>query len=106
MRSYARPVPDKAAMSVTAFLDDDAGYLAWTRAHPAGFVLNAHRNPGASYLKLHRATCHTVTGNPARGTVWTRAYSKHCSEDRLELVRWARERAGAEPDACPLCEPT
>jgi hypothetical protein len=51
------------------FEDDDAGYLAWVGSHPHGFVVNTFRKPDPRYLMLHRATCHTITGKPARRTV-------------------------------------
>ena len=49
------------------FVDDDRGYVEWVTKHPRGYVLNTERTPKANDLKLHRATCHTVTGVPARG---------------------------------------
>jgi Family of unknown function (DUF6308) len=42
--------------NVRIFRGDDASYLRWISDHPAGYVLNAERNPRAAYLKLHRAT--------------------------------------------------
>ncbi len=50
------------------FEDDDDGYLHWLGTHPDLHVLNTARNPTPAYLVLHRATCHTISGTPARGT--------------------------------------
>lgn len=90
-------------MTPREFSDDDTGYLRWIASHPAGFVLNTERQPRAQYLKLHRTTCHTVSGRPARGNRWTAAYVKYCSVDRGELERWAREVTGGTPDPCRFC---
>ena len=40
------PDPDSAPwLGIEIFQDDDAGYLAWLAAHPAGFALNMARTP-------------------------------------------------------------
>ena len=48
------------------FKDDDSGYREWLADHQGSdtYVLNAERNPKPAYLILHRATCHTVSGEP------------------------------------------
>lgn len=87
-------------------LDDDAAYLRWVAAHPGGWVVNCHRRPSANYLVLHRATCGTITGVPARGRTWTEGdYAKVCSEDAAELSRWASGTVGGQLHPCPLCNP-
>jgi hypothetical protein len=35
-----------------AFVDSNAGYLAWLDAHSRGYVINALRTPSPAYLKL------------------------------------------------------
>jgi hypothetical protein len=92
-------------VSVTEYVDDDAGYEYWTHTHPRGFVLNTNRKPSASYLMLHRADCSTMTGAPTRGSHWTADYRKVCAESVAELERWAREVAGAAPQRCSRCSP-
>ncbi|MDP9364231.1 MAG: hypothetical protein M3Q10_08400 [Chloroflexota bacterium] len=88
------------------FRDNDEGYLQWLDGHPAGFVLNTSRPAKADYLILHRATCGTITGNPARGSRWTTGdYQKICAEHRSELDRWAHVTAGGTPTRCSLCKP-
>jgi len=84
------------------FEEDDAGYLAWLAAHPAGFVVNAYRPPAAAYLPLHRTTCRTIKGIPASGRHWTHTTIKVCG-DRGELEAWARQEVGGEVQACLLC---
>jgi hypothetical protein len=87
------------------FLDDDAGYLAWLRTHPRGFVLNCGHPPSASYLMLHCASCHTITGTPTRGGSWTSAYQKVCAGTARELDQWALVATGGEVTRCGICQP-
>jgi hypothetical protein len=83
------------------FVDDDHGYLDWLDHHPDGFVINTLRTPSAAYLMLHRASCGTITGKPARGTTFTGEYAKVCGE-RNELEEFTRHLGGhAQP--CGLC---
>jgi hypothetical protein len=84
------------------FVDDDAGYLRWVAQNPDGYVLNTYRQPAASYLKLHRATCGTINDRPARGDNWTVDYQKVCG-DRAELELWARNQVDGELQPCPIC---
>jgi hypothetical protein len=50
---------------------------------------------------LHRASCGTITGKPARGTTFTGEYAKVCGE-RNDLEEFARQLGGhAQP--CGLC---
>jgi hypothetical protein len=87
----------------TTFLDDDAGFVRWRDTHPRGFVVNHDREPKPSYLKLHRATCWTISGAlPARGDNWTTALAKTCAEDLDELRGWARS-IGGDLDPCRFC---
>jgi hypothetical protein len=83
------------------FVDDDRGYQDWLDRHPDGFVINTGRAPNAAYLVLHRASCGTITGKPARGTTFTGEYTKVCGE-RNELEEFASDLGGhAHP--CGLC---
>ncbi len=86
------------------FYDDDGSYAEWVSAHPQSFVLNCLRRPTATYLILHRATCGTITGTPARGQQWTKDYIKVWDGDREGLERWAQEVAGGAPTPCRLCK--
>ena len=54
-------------LRIFARADGDTGYLAWVAGHPRGCVVNTFRKSDRRYLMLHRATCGTITGNPARG---------------------------------------
>jgi hypothetical protein len=87
------------------FFQDEAGYLSWRQGHPEGFVLNHDPRPRVAYLMLHRTSCRTLRGDPARGTLWTQAYAKTCADTPGELRDWARQKTGAEPEACGLCDP-
>jgi hypothetical protein len=93
------------ALDVEIFRDDDAGYLGWLIAHPAGFVLNMARSPGPNYLILHRATCRTISGRPTRGGPWTGAYIKVCSDDSLQIAAWTGKHVAAAPTRCRVCVP-
>lgn len=88
---------------VTEFHNDDEGYLKWLRTHPTGFVINCEPEPRASYLILHRASCHTISGEPASGEHWTVAYKKVCGETETELGLWSRREVGVLPDRCGGC---
>ena len=86
------------------FKNDDPGYLAWVESHQDGFVVNTYRKPDPRYLILHRVTCGTITGKPARGDRWTTGeFMKACSENRADLEQWAREDAGGELKPCGIC---
>ncbi|MFD5827306.1 hypothetical protein [Lentzea sp. NPDC060358] len=84
------------------FSNDDAGYQRWLAAHPDLYVLNTERTPRPSYLVLHRATCRTITGTPARGRQWTAEYLKVCGS-RAELETFALNEVGGAAQACGLC---
>jgi hypothetical protein len=83
------------------FVDDDRAYLDWLDHHPDGFVINTGRTPSAAYLMLHRASCGTITGTPARGTTFTGEYVKVCGQ-RSELEEFARH-LGGDAQPCGLC---
>jgi predicted dithiol-disulfide oxidoreductase (DUF899 family) len=89
----------------TDFVDDDAGYLAWLRKHPAGFVVNCYRKPTPDYLKLHLASCWKITTLTARGTTWTKDYRKVCADAVAELEHWAAWNVGGEVSCCGICRP-
>ena len=79
-------------MTRLIFRDDDRGYERWLASHRSGWVVNARRNPTRSYLKLHRAACHTVSRLQSGYSTFTAGqYSKVCADDRAELEAWARE---------------
>lgn len=92
-------------MAVETFRHDDAGYEAWLVTHPSGWVVNARRSPTATYLKLHRAGCTTISQLQAGYSRWTTGeYIKVCPERRDELDAWARQMFGAElQDGCYVC---
>jgi len=91
---------------VQVFEGDDAGYLNWITTYPEGFVVNANRPPTAGYVVLHRATCRTISGDPANGRAWTADYLKACSENGASVGRWVRESTGGTPSLCGICHPT
>jgi hypothetical protein len=84
------------------FVDDDQGYLDWVSRHSDLFVINTYRSPKATYLRLHRASCLTISGAPTNGRHWTKSYVKVCG-GRAELEKWAIQTVGGEPWACPAC---
>jgi Family of unknown function (DUF6308) len=91
--------------SLQLFRDNDRGYLRWLNEHPRGFVLNAARTPRANYLILHRATCRTISGQPARGGPWTGPFIKVCADDPLEIAAWTGATVAAAPRRCRTCRP-
>ena len=85
-------------------INEDETYLDWIASNPAGFVLNCYRNMSPEYLVLHKATCGTI-GTSARENWTTAQYIKACSNDRLELLKWAEKDIGGELTECSLCKP-
>ena len=81
----------------------DKGYLDWIDGHQHGYVVNTYRNPHPGYLRLHRASCGTISGTPARGTTWTDGdFVKVCSESIQELDCRARREANGTLKPCGL----
>jgi Putative DNA-binding domain len=87
--------------NVKHFVNDDAAYLGWVADHPSDYVINANQNPSAAYLMLHRASCRTITGVPARGSTFTGDYSKIWGS-RDELEAFAAELGGSVR-LCGIC---
>lgn len=84
----------------------DADYQSWLTSHPTSLVVNTYRMPSPSYLMLHRSTCRTISGVPARGSRWTGGdYGKFGAEDRADLERWARDKIGGTVTPCSRCRP-
>jgi hypothetical protein len=92
-------------MHCCVFEDEEELYRAWRDAHREGLVLNCERSPKASYLILHRTTCVSMAGEPARGELWTKDYIKVCATDRDSIERWASQVTGGKPKDCDLCRP-
>jgi hypothetical protein len=93
------------------FLYNEAGYLAWIREHPAGFVLHTERNKNPYYMILHRATCPQISEYTAKmrpGGFTERDFIKICSLDvdclRLWIPRHGRPD-GSFSSTCSVCEP-
>ena len=102
-------VPRSANPSaVESFENNDAGYLRWTSRHGGGFILNTLRPPTGSYLFLHTAQCWhiTVPDDSYTDSSWTgNQYMKICASRRQDLIAWAVDRFGREPDRCQTCDP-
>jgi hypothetical protein len=90
---------------VQIFVDNDSSYLQWVTANLGGFVVNCDREPRPRYLRVHRATCRTVTGTPPNGRRWTTLYAKVCSPTIEELQRWASQQVGGQLTKCGTCKP-
>ena len=90
---------------IRRFVHDDAGYLAWLKAHPAGFVLNTYPHVTSAYLVLHRVACGTINRQLAAGRTWTDLYGKTCDDDRTAIERWAIEQTGKPVKPCGHCLP-
>ena len=92
-------------MNTQKFVDDDKGYLGWVAQNPEGYVLNIQRGLNPSDACLHRASCHTITGTPARGSTWTKEYIKICSTMLGALDDWARDQVQEDIRGCGTCHP-
>ena len=90
-------------LPLIAFVDNDPGYVSWIGTNPDGYVLNADRRPRAAYLKLHRATCRTVSGNDGRH--WTQQYAKICGPTILAIDAWTQATLAVLPDRSACCHP-
>lgn len=89
---------------IRTFVENDEGYLRWTRQNPTGFVLNCHKIPDADYLILHSADCGTIT--TTKRTHWTTSgYIKLCSLSKVALKNWAKKAVGGELHPCGQCKP-
>lgn len=107
---YERPSPSRPQPPVMndarVFIDDDAGYQDWLAERPAGFVINIQRSLNTSDARLHRATCRTITGQPARGKAWTGPYIKVCADELTQLDLWAAQLTGSAITRCGTCLPS
>jgi len=92
-------------VAIEQFHDDDPGYLAWTAAHPGGYVFNIQRSLNPADARLHRADCYTINGQPARGRTWTGPYIKVCSVSAPDLLGWARTYSPTGIPRCGTCTP-
>jgi hypothetical protein len=70
--------------------ESNAGFEAWIRRHPTGFVVNAIRT-GAQAMVWHQATCHHL--QPDGQSHWVDGeYIKACSLHPGVLAEWISER--------------
>jgi hypothetical protein len=84
------------------FARDDDGYLGWLSRNPDGFVVNTYLPPSPAYLRLHHASCPTISHlQPSARTFTGGQYSKICG-DRTELEEEAR-RLGGTAQPCTHC---
>ena len=72
------------------FCSDDLSCLAWTVAHPDGYVLNVRRVADSGYVILHRARCASISNKRQAPDAFTgRNYRKVCALTVTELRRAA-----------------
>jgi hypothetical protein len=90
---------------VVVFKDNDEGYLAWSRAHPDGFVVNALRGTLGDPV-LHRADCWSITTRTGERELWTHDYVKLCAEATGPLVMWGYQTHGTGVRECQQCDPS
>ncbi|QQQ73720.1 hypothetical protein IOD16_20885 [Saccharothrix sp. 6-C] len=79
------------------FTEDSGAYEHWLADNQDQYVVNAERSLNPDNLMLHRASCGTINGTPARGTTWVGSYVKLVGT-RVELET---EHPTARP--CRLC---
>ena len=87
------------------FMDNDKDYLDWVALFPNGYVVNILRSLNPNNVVLHKATCWTIKGKPARGESWTDAYIKICSTSMAKLESWVKLDVGGTVRKCMLCNP-
>ncbi len=91
-----------SVMAIAVFQSDERGYSRWLTDH-SGYVVNVRRSLNPIDGRIHRSTCRTITGSPARGRTWTGAYIKVCSESRTEVLEWSRTLGLTS--LCKTCNP-
>ena len=91
------------------FRNNDFKYLAWTAAHPNGFVLNVRRSPDPRYVVLHRANCKTISTDKLKSGAFTeRSYRKigAATVEELQAAAINEGRSdGSFSKRCSLCDP-
>ena len=91
---------------VIFLLGEDRAYLSWLAHHRNGFVLDWLRKPTRKRPKVHRASCAEIKSSPTKKTHWTTGrHLKVCSLDVDEILEWAREESGGDPEWCEACRP-
>jgi hypothetical protein len=85
------------------FSDDDTGYLAWVKAHPAGFVLNQSRAARAKNPTLHRVGCAVVAWRDDTVGTLTVTAVKVCGPSAAVLGAWSVAHGAGQPAACRRC---
>jgi hypothetical protein len=70
--------------SMRHFVHDDQGYDDWLAQHPRWLVINTYTRPSPAYLKLHRASCRTISylEPPGKSSFTEGDYSKLCGGRR------------------------
>jgi hypothetical protein len=101
--------PEGTSDSVELFQDDEAGYLGWLAQHPRGWLVDSRRSPARAGVRLHRASCWTMSGTPAKGTTWKAGswtggtQSKTCSSSVAALRSWASATLQQDLTTCGHC---
>lgn len=93
-------------MAAHEFQDDDDKYLDWLSGHLDGYVINILRSHNSTGAKVHRASCWTINGVPARGGKWTDDYVKVCADHLADLDQWALDDVGESIPRCRACHPS
>lgn len=93
-------------MAADEFRDNDDSYLDWLAGHTDGYVINILRSHNPTTAKVHRASCRTINGVPARGDTWTTGdYVKVCADQLADLDQWALDQVGNPIQRCGTCHP-
>lgn len=87
-------------MRVHIFRGDDAGYVSWLEAHPAGFVINIHKSYNFESARFHDVSRYTLRNQ--RGTL-TDPYIKVCADQLAELEAWAITAVRVAIQPCGSC---
>src|SRR5690242_10841897 len=101
--------PGSESDPVEVFEDDEAGYLGWLAQHPRGWLVDSSRLPRGGSVRLHRASCWTMSGIPAMGTSWAAGswtagtQTKACSTSVAALRRWASLTLRQDLATCGHC---
>lgn len=102
-RKAALAVPDELRAHVTAFVDDDAGYVDWCASHPDGWVLNVGLRPSQPTLVIHRVDCERVSGIARPGGMTSGDAAKACGDDHAALSAFAVALGRGDPKRTCSC---
>ncbi len=88
---------------IVPFKSDDAGYLKWVQANPAGYVVNVDEPQRFQRYPMVHSASHKSVSSPTRSNYTTGRYLKFCSVSLEELEQWSQAKYGRPLTRCAQC---